>query len=140
MNKDKQSTHTFNMDGSTKDKHSPLHSPDRRGRKSNLEHQISINHQLCHTCLGSGCYNLNGTIYPCVCVTDKENILSRTFNKVDCSACSGKGYIDSYKHPGHKKICMECVRLSGYCPKCFNTGIKIINGKQCKCKSNSNKL
>ena len=50
----------------------------------------------------------------------------------NCSKCGGSGY----KVKGEKKkSCKLCVKATGYCPDCNNTGIKLNKpGKECKCK------
>ena len=47
-----------------------------------------------------------------------------------CKKCKGCGY--KFKH-GHWKPCKKCVKGQFACAKCLYTGIKIKNGKPCKC-------
>ena len=63
-----------------------------------------------------------------------RNIFSKTFHAIkDCITCGGRGFMNASTRSGHQKVCYECIRASGYCPVCENTGYKIHNGRQCKC-------
>ena len=55
----------------------------------------------------------------------------------ECVKCSGTGF----KLKGEKKKpCKLCVKVTGYCPKCNNTGVRTDKpGKECKCKKTDDK-
>jgi hypothetical protein len=67
-----------------------------------------------------------------------KNIFEKAWDGVkgvftSCKKCKGEGFQSNYTKSGHPKVCYECIRASGYCPVCQNTGYKIHNGKRCKC-------
>ena len=61
----------------------------------------------------------------------------------NCVECSGTGWIvkKKSKETEKKKPCKLCVKKSGFCPKCNNTGEKIGKpGKICKCQIKKEKI
>jgi hypothetical protein len=62
------------------------------------------------------------------------------FNPIpNCAECGGTGWKlkKKSKESEKKKPCKLCVKASGFCPKCNNTGEKIGKpGKLCKCRKN----
>ncbi len=68
-----------------------------------------------------------------------KNIFEKAWDGVkgiftpNCLSCDGRGFQNNYTRSGHPKVCYDCIRASGYCPVCQNTGYKIHNGKMCKC-------
>ena len=114
---------------------------------------------LCNLCKGSGYYINNGMNIPCKCGQPNpdinynynefpietihspvkhqphhKNIFSRAWSALtNCASCGGRGFINGWTHSGHQKVCYDCIRASGYCPACENSGYKIHNGKPCKC-------
>ncbi len=62
-----------------------------------------------------------------------ENIYTHAYHVFkDCINCGGRGFIDSRNHQ-RGKYCYDCIRATGTCPVCNNTGYKLKNGKRCKC-------
>ncbi len=53
----------------------------------------------------------------------------------ECTKCGGSGFKTSKKTVEKQKPCKLCAKVMGICPKCNNTGMKLKNGKPCKCKS-----
>lgn len=56
-----------------------------------------------------------------------------------CKKCGGSGFKLSKKKNDKQKPCKLCMESLGYCPKCNNTGLKIKDGKPCKCKEKKDK-
>jgi hypothetical protein len=106
----------------------------------NINQVTYTNDMKCQQCLGNGWYILNGVKQPCVCIEKancvhkpkKKNILSRAWDSVVNSVTVGaKEFSNTWNK---SKYCIDCVRTTGYCPKCNNSGYKTTNNKQCKCK------
>jgi len=52
----------------------------------------------------------------------------------DCKHCHGQGYIKSKLHSDKMKACKDCVKATGNCPRCGNTGYRINKpNKKCNC-------
>lgn len=49
-----------------------------------------------------------------------------------CKNCSGNGFRVN-KSSGKLKPCRYCVRITGDCGLCNNTGFKLSSGKKCRC-------
>jgi hypothetical protein len=57
----------------------------------------------------------------------------------NCSGCGGSGYLRATAKHGEMIPCMDCVKVSGHCPECNNTGYKIVrHAKKCKCPYGEN--
>jgi len=50
----------------------------------------------------------------------------------ECRHCHGEGYVKGRK--GAMKPCKTCIKASGICPKCNNSGMRMDKpGKKCRC-------
>jgi hypothetical protein len=64
-----------------------------------------------------------------------QNIVSRTFRALEnCVKCAGRGFTDGYNG---NEYCIDCIRESGFCPMCENTGYMLNSGSRCRCGMNN---
>jgi hypothetical protein len=71
-------------------------------------------------------------ILPGATAIGSNNIVADFRGVPGCKRCSGNGYRRSRKH-SHLKACRTCVKATGHCGVCSNTGIRIDDAKKCNC-------